>query len=90
MMDHNEIKKILLNDDELNNEYNILNPIYELKKEIIRLRLEKGLSQKDLADLIGTKQSAISRLENGSYNPTVEFLNRVAHSLGKELHITFN
>lgn len=89
-MDHNELKKILLNDDELKNEYNALNPIYELKKEIIRLRLEKGLSQRDLADLIGTKQSAISRLENGSYNPTVEFLNRVAHSLGKELHITFN
>lgn len=90
MMDHNKIKKILLNDDELKNEYNELSPIYELKKEIIRLRLEKGLSQRDLADLIGTKQSAISRLENGSYNPTVEFLNRVAHSLGKELHITFN
>jgi len=90
MMDHNKIKKILFNDDELKNEYNELSPIYELKKEIIRLRLEKGLSQRDLADLIGTKQSAISRLENGSYNPTVEFLNRVAHSLGKELHITFN
>ncbi|MZQ98912.1 MAG: helix-turn-helix domain-containing protein [Acidaminobacter sp.] len=89
-MDHNKIKKILFNDDELKNEYNELSPIYELKKEIIRLRLEKGLSQRDLADLIGTKQSAISRLENGSYNPTVEFLNRVAHSLGKELHITFN
>lgn len=89
-MNHNEIKKLLLDDCEIESEYNELSPIYELKKEIIRLRIEKGLSQKDLAALMGTKQSAISRLENGSYNPSVEFLNRIAHTLGKELHISFS
>lgn len=89
-MNHNEIKKLLLDDREIESEYNELSPIYELKKEIIRLRIEKGLSQKDLAALMGTKQSAISRLENGSYNPSVEFLNRIAHTLGKELHISFS
>jgi len=89
-MKHNEIKKILLEDNEVKTEYVDLSPIYELKKEIIRLRLEKGLSQKELANLMGTKQSAISRLENGTYNPSVEFLNRIAHTLGKELHISFN
>ena len=89
-MDHNKIKKLLLDDSEVKTEYDELSPIYELKKEIIRLRIEKGLSQKDLAVLMGTKQSAISRLENGSYNPSVEFLNRIAHTLGKELHISFN
>lgn len=88
-MNHNEIKKLLLDDNEIKSEYDKLSPIYELKKEIIRLRIEKGLSQKELATLMGTKQSAISRLENGSYNPSVEFLNRIAHTLGKELHITF-
>ena len=89
-MNHNEMKKLLLDDREIKAEYNELSPIYELKKEIIRLRIEKGLSQKDLAALMGTKQSAISRLENGSYNPSVEFLNRIAHTLGKELHISFS
>ena len=89
-MNHNEIKKLLLDDREIESEYNELSPIYELKKEIIRLRIEKGLSQKDLAALMGTKQSAISRLENGSYNPSVEFSNRIAHTLGKELHISFS
>ena len=89
-MNHNEMKKLLLDDSEIKSEYDELSPIYELKKEIIRLRIEKGLSQKDLAALMGTKQSAISRLENGSYNPSVEFLNRIAHTLGKELHISFN
>ncbi|MCD4714168.1 MAG: helix-turn-helix transcriptional regulator [Clostridiales bacterium] len=89
-MNHNDIKKTLFEDKELKNEYDEMSPIYELKKEIIRLRIEKGLSQKELANLMGTKQSAISRLENGSYNPSVEFLNRIAHTLGKELHISFN
>lgn len=89
-MNHNDIKKKLFEDKELKNEYDEMSPIYELKKEIIRLRIEKGLSQKELANLMGTKQSAISRLENGSYNPSVEFLNRIAHTLGKELHISFN
>lgn len=89
-MKHNDIKKILFEDEELKVEYEALTPIYEIKKELIRLRLEKGLSQHDLADLIGTKQSAISRLENGSYNPSIEFLSKIAHALGKELHISFN
>lgn len=88
-MNHNQIKNTLLNDIEVKNEYDDLSPIYELKREIIRLRIEKGLSQKELATLMGTKQSAISRLENGTYNPSVEFLNRIAHTLGKELHISF-
>lgn len=89
-MKHDEVKQLLFQDEEIKNEYDALSPIYDIKKELIRLRLEQGLSQRDLAELIGTKQSAISRLENGSYNPSVEFLSKIAHALGKELHISFN
>ncbi len=89
-MKHDEVKQLLFQDEEIKNEYDTLSPIYDIKKELIRLRLEQGLSQHDLAELIGTKQSAISRLENGSYNPSVEFLSKIAHALGKELHISFN
>lgn len=89
-MNHNQIKESLLTDAEIKNAYDDMSPLYDLKREIIRLRIEKGLTQKDLANLMGTKQSAISRLENGSYNPSVEFLNRIAHTLGKELHISFS
>jgi DNA-binding XRE family transcriptional regulator len=88
-MTHEEAKKALFADEELKNEYDALAPLYELKRNLINLRLEKGLSQKDLAKLIGTKQSAISRLENGDSNPSVEFLSKIAHALGKELHISF-
>ena len=45
--------------------------------------------QKELAEKIGTKQSAISRLENGDYNPSVELLSKIAEALDKELVIKF-
>ncbi|MDR2446702.1 MAG: helix-turn-helix transcriptional regulator [Treponema sp.] len=35
--------------------------------------------------MVGTKQSNISRLENGNYNPTLEFLNKIAKAIGKEI-----
>lgn len=89
-MRHEDIKKLLLNDEKTKKEYDALEPIYAITSEIIRLRIEKGLTQKDLAVIVGTKQSAISRLESGSYNPSFEFLSKVAHALGRELNITFN
>lgn len=89
-MKHEDVKKMLLQDEEAKVKYNALEPMYEITREIIKLRISKGLTQKDLANLIGTKQSAISRLENGSSNPSIEFLAKIAHALGKEIHIFFN
>lgn len=88
-MNHNQIKHILFKDPEIQKEYDALEPLYEIQKEIIRLRTEKGLSQKDLADLLGTKQSAISRLENGTYNPSIMFLSKLAKVLDKKCHVVF-
>ncbi|GHU30983.1 hypothetical protein FACS1894172_05110 [Spirochaetia bacterium] len=50
-------------------------------------RKEKNLTQKDLAVLVGTRQSNISRLESGNYNPSLEFLNKIAIAMGKELEV---
>lgn len=88
-MTHDEVRKLLLQDPEVKKEYDALAPAYEIRKEIIKLRLQQGLSQKELAEKVGTKQSAISRLENGSYNPSIAFLSKVAHALGKEIKIDF-
>lgn len=84
-----EIKKDLLKDPEFAREVKLLEPEYEMVKQIIKARIELNLSQKELANRVGTKQSNISRLEGGNYNPSIQFLKKVAHGLGKELHISF-
>ncbi len=89
-MNHQDIRKQLLQNPEVKAEYEKLKVLYDIKREIIKLRIEQGLSQKDLATKVGTRQSAISRLESGEYNPSIEFLNKVASALGKELEVKFN
>jgi len=88
-MNHDDVKAKLFQNPELKKEYDDMQVLYDIKEEIIKLRLSQGLSQKDLAQRVGTRQSAISRLESGEYNPSVEFLSKVAHALGKNISISF-
>ncbi|KAB3529506.1 helix-turn-helix transcriptional regulator [Alkaliphilus pronyensis] len=89
-MNHEEVKKKLFQSSQVKKEYDDLKVLYDIKKEIIQLRISQGLSQKELAEIVGTQQSAISRLESGEYNPSIEFLSKIAHALGKELQINFH
>lgn len=50
---------------------------FQLRKELIALRLQLGLTQQQFAELVGVAQPLISRLENGSQNITVEKLQRI-------------
>jgi predicted transcriptional regulator len=84
----NDIKKDLLANPEIKYEYEKLDPEYEIIRALIDLRVELNMSQKELADKIGTRQSNISRLESGSYNPSLKFLKKVSKALGKELKLT--
>jgi len=89
-MNFNEYKKRAFETDPaLYDEYKALAPEYELIKQIIQARAEQNLTQQELADRTGIKQSNISRLESGHYNPSLEFLKKIANGLGKELHIEF-
>lgn len=89
-MNFNEYKKKAFKEDpELYAEYKALEPEYEIIKQVISARIEKKLTQKELADKAGMKQSNISRLERGEHNPSLKFLKKIADVLGKELHIEF-
>ncbi|MCL2662031.1 MAG: helix-turn-helix domain-containing protein [Oscillospiraceae bacterium] len=88
-MSFREDLKERLKDPDFAREYKALEPEYEIIKQIIMTRNEQNLTQKELAKRIGIKQSNISRLESGSYNPSLGFLKKVAIALGKELHIEF-
>ena len=88
-MKFREHLKEMMEDEEFRKEYETLQPQYEVVKQIIRAREELHITQKDLAERTGIRQSNISRLERGNYNPSVEFLRKIAKGLGKELHIEF-
>jgi transcriptional regulator with XRE-family HTH domain len=55
--------------------------------QVARLRLQKGLTQAELAELVGSHQSSIARLESGRAAPRVSFLQKVVEALGGELEI---
>jgi predicted transcriptional regulator len=88
MKDWEDFKKELLKDPEVKKGYDALEVEYSIIAQVIQKRLEKGLSQKQLAKKIGTKQSAIARLEGGNTNPTVSFLEKVSKALGSKLQIS--
>lgn len=81
------IKRELVRDYEAVSSYDSLESEYALICELIRKRLEAGLTQSELAQRIGTRQSAISRLESGEANPTIGFIHKVAHALRVEITI---
>ena len=90
MKDFKDFKKEVLKDREIRKSYEQLGPEFELVKLLIKERVKRGLRQKDLAERIGTKQSAISRLESGKYNPSLAFLNKVAEALHVKLKVTLS
>ena len=85
----NSVKVKLLKDPEVRKEYKLLEPEYNAISKIIKLRLQKKITQKELASKVETKQSAISRFEKNFTNPTLYFLSKVANALGKKLEINF-
>ena len=83
---YDEFKAELLDDQEIRAEYEALKPKYDMIRSVIKRRNELNLSQADLARIIGTKQPAISRLENGD-NATLTTFSKVVEALGLEVSV---
>ena len=84
------MKSTLKNDPKFRGEYKELAQQYELINSIIATRLERKMTQADLAERAGLRKCRISRFECGKYVPTVEFLQKVALALDRELDIRMN
>ena len=65
-----------------------LRPQFEFRKALIGARLAAGLTQRQLAEGMGTSQAAIARLESGTRLPTIDTLYRLAQILGIDFTIT--
>lgn len=90
MKSYTSFKKQLLRDKRVKAAYDDLEPEFAIAKAIITKRLESGLTQSQLATKAGTKQSAISRLESGTYNPSIGFLEKIAKALNLNLVISLS
>ena len=89
-MDYRAYKqKALAERPEVLAEYERLGPQYEAIRAAIESRKAAGLTQKELAERMGTAQANISRFENGNANPSLEFLQKMAACMGKKLHVSF-
>ena len=61
----------------------------ELAQKLKQARLDVSMTQAEVAQGAGISKSILSKIETGSYNPSVEFLHKVADGLGKQLLIDF-
>jgi len=83
-------KKALLN-PEVKSKYYRLSSAYELRKQLIKIRKDAGFTQEELAELLHTKKSNISRLENvnSKISPKLSTIEEYARAVGYKLEINF-
>jgi len=55
--------------------------------QVARLRMLRGLTQAQLAEMVGTRQPSIARLENGSSSPSLSFLQKIATALNAKIEV---
>jgi DNA-binding XRE family transcriptional regulator len=72
-------------------EYDALAPAFEMKRQMIALRKKAGLTQEQMADLLGTRKSNISRLESvgSEVSPRLSTIEQYARVLGYRLKVEF-
>lgn len=59
----------------------------EIVSKLTQARLEKGLSQAQLAEMVGTQRSNICRIENGGQNLSLDLLIKITDALGKDISV---
>jgi toxin-antitoxin system, antitoxin component, xre family len=89
MTNFNDFLKEQLKNPNLKKEYDALEAEFSIIQAIIDARKVSGLTQKDLAERTGIAQSDISKLENGSANPSLRTLQRLADGMGMKLKLEF-
>lgn len=89
MSDFRDYLQQQLADPAFATEYEAMRPEYEAIRAVIAARLESHMTQKELAEKTGIRQSNISRIESGAASPTISTLSRIAAGMGKQLKIEF-
>ena len=83
------IEEQMENDPEYRKAHKESRAEYHIMRALIAARIEEGLTQKELADRSGIRQSNISRIENGTCSPTISTLQALAKGMGRTLVVDF-
>ena len=75
--------------EEFRKEWEENQPEMDIIRAIIDARISQNMTQKELSERTGINQTEISRLENGSRNPSIKLLQRLAEGMGMTLKISF-
>ena len=90
-MKHSELREKALKKKNVHAIYEALEPEFSLLRELLNARQKAGVSQAEIAKLMGTKAPAITRLESslssGKHSPSIATLKKYAHALGCHLEI---
>ncbi len=84
MLTHKELKSRALERDDVKIEYDRLDEEFAFLDEFLKARVATGMSQAEIAERMGTTQSAVARLESGrgKHSPSLSTLRKYAHALG--------
>lgn len=89
MKTFNDMLEKQLEDDEFRKEYEAIQPEMDVIRAIVDARASQNLTQKELAERTGINQADISKIENGTRNPSLNLLKRLADGMGMTLKIEF-
>ena len=91
-MTHEELKAKALAQPEVTAEYNQLEEEFSLLRQMLSARQQAGLTQADIAQKMGTKATAVTRLESslssGKHSPSLSTLRKYAKAVGCRLEVT--
>ena len=89
MSSYKDYKKRALQNPEVKAEYDELQPEYDIIQAMIDARVQQNMTQKDLSAKTGITQADISRIENGTRNPSLSMVKKLAQGLGMQLKLEF-
>jgi transcriptional regulator with XRE-family HTH domain len=89
MLTHKELKPLALERSDVKAEYDRLDEEFQFLDEFLKARAVAGITQAEVAEIIGTTQSAVARLESGrgKHSPSIATLQKYAHALGCRLEL---
>ena len=89
MNKYSDYKKKVLQNPEVKAEYDALQPEYDIIQAMIEVRNKLNITQKELSARTGITQADISRIENGTRNPSLNMVKKLAKGLGMQLNLEF-